>query len=102
MLHQIAIKAAAIRNPVEAAFFLWIHVAYLQAFADGNKRTGRLSANMPLLAATAHRSASAASRRGTTWWRCSACTSATTCPWPSIFSNGCIEVRCRNIRGCWA
>ncbi|WP_431263667.1 Fic family protein [Roseateles chitinivorans] len=50
MLQQIAIKAAAIRNPVEAAFFLWIHVAYLQAFADGNKRTGRLSANMPLLA----------------------------------------------------
>ena len=50
MLAQIAIKAAAIRNPVEAAFFLWIHVAYLQAFADGNKRTGRLSANMPLLA----------------------------------------------------
>lgn len=50
LLQQIAIKAAAIRNPVEAAFFLWIHVAYLQAFADGNKRTGRLSANMPLLA----------------------------------------------------
>jgi len=50
LLQQIATKAAAIRNPVEAAFFLWIHVAYLQAFADGNKRTGRLSANMPLLA----------------------------------------------------
>ena len=49
MLQQIATKVAAIRNPVEAAFFLWIHIAYLQAFADGNKRTGRVAANLPLL-----------------------------------------------------
>ncbi|WP_416758553.1 Fic family protein [Roseateles sp. So40a] len=49
MLQQIATKAAAIRNPVESAFFLWIHIAYLQAFADGNKRTGRVAANLPLL-----------------------------------------------------
>jgi Fic family protein len=42
-------KARHIRNPVEAAFFLWVNVAYLQPFADGNKRTSRLSANMPLL-----------------------------------------------------
>jgi Fic family protein len=49
MFQQIATKAAAIRNPVEAAFFLWIHIAYLQAFADGNKRTGRVAANLPLL-----------------------------------------------------
>ncbi|WP_431260713.1 Fic family protein [Roseateles chitinivorans] len=49
LLQQIAVKAAAIRNPVEAAFFLWVHIAYLQAFSDGNKRTGRLAANLPLL-----------------------------------------------------
>lgn len=42
-------KVRHIRNPVEAAFFLWVNVAYLQPFADGNKRTSRLSANMPLM-----------------------------------------------------
>jgi Fic family protein len=48
-LTSIVDKARQIRNPVEAAFFLWVNVAYLQPFADGNKRTSRLSANMPLL-----------------------------------------------------
>ena len=48
-LKSIIDKARHIRNPVEAAFFLWVNVAYLQPFADGNKRTSRLSANMPLL-----------------------------------------------------
>jgi hypothetical protein len=48
-LDLVLAKAAAIRNPVEAAFFLWVHLAYLQAFADGNKRTSRVVANLPLL-----------------------------------------------------
>ena len=48
-LQLIIDKVRHIRNPVEAAFFLWVNVAYLQPFADGNKRTSRLSANMPLL-----------------------------------------------------
>lgn len=48
-LKDIIDKACQIRNPVEAAFFLWINIAYLQPFADGNKRTSRLSANMPLM-----------------------------------------------------
>ncbi len=48
-LKSIIDKARHIRNPVEAAFFLWVNVAYLQPFADGNKRTSRLSVNMPLL-----------------------------------------------------
>lgn len=38
-----------IKNPVEAAFFLWLNLAYLQPFEDGNKRTSRLCANLPLL-----------------------------------------------------
>ncbi|RSF04829.1 Fic family protein [Achromobacter aegrifaciens] len=42
-------KARLIRNPVEAAFFLWVNLAYLQPFEDGNKRTSRLSANIPLM-----------------------------------------------------
>lgn len=48
-LHLIVDKVRHIRNPVEAAFFFWINVAYLQPFADGNKRTSRLCANMPLM-----------------------------------------------------
>lgn len=48
-LQSIVDKVRHIRNPVEAAFFLWVNLAYLQPFADGNKRTSRLSANMPLL-----------------------------------------------------
>lgn len=42
-------KAQRIKNPVEAAFFLWVHLAYLQPFEDGNKRTSRLAANVPLM-----------------------------------------------------
>ena len=38
-----------IKNPVEAAFFLWVNLAYLQPFEDGNKRTSRLAANIPLM-----------------------------------------------------
>ena len=48
-LKSIIDKVRNIRNPVEAAFFLWVNLAYLQPFADGNKRTSRLSANMPLM-----------------------------------------------------
>lgn len=42
-------KAQHIKNPVEAAFFLWANLAYLQPFEDGNKRTSRLAANIPLM-----------------------------------------------------
>lgn len=49
MLRTVMDKARDIKNPVEAAFFLWINIAYLQPFEDGNKRTSRLCANIPLL-----------------------------------------------------
>lgn len=49
MLNLVIDKARLINNPVEAAFFLWVHLAYLQPFEDGNKRTSRLSANIPLM-----------------------------------------------------
>lgn len=48
MLGLVVEKARLIKNPVEAAFFLWLQVAYLQPFEDGNKRTSRLCANLPL------------------------------------------------------
>ena len=51
MLEQIVHKACQVRNPVEASFFLWVNIAYLQPFVDGNKRTSRLAANMPYMLA---------------------------------------------------
>lgn len=49
MLSLVIGKAQLIKNPVEAAFFLWVNLAYLQPFEDGNKRTSRLAANIPLM-----------------------------------------------------
>jgi Fic family protein len=37
--------------PVQSAFYLMTRIPYLQVFANGNKRTARLAANIPLLAA---------------------------------------------------
>ena len=48
-LRQIADKAMAIQEPYEQSLFLLVHVAYLQAFTDVNKRTARLAANIPLV-----------------------------------------------------
>ena len=48
MLGIIVETARQIKNPIEAAFFLWLNLAYLQPFEDGNKRTSRLCANLPL------------------------------------------------------
>lgn len=42
-------KAAAIHDPFEQAFFVLVHIPYLQAFEDVNKRVARLGANIPLL-----------------------------------------------------
>lgn len=49
MLGLVVEKVQLIKNPVEAAFFLWLQVAYLQPFEDGNKRTSRQCANLPLM-----------------------------------------------------
>lgn len=44
-------KASAIEHPIEAAFFLWLHLAYLQPFDTANHRTSRTAMNIPLLKA---------------------------------------------------
>lgn len=49
LLKLIIEKARHVKNPIEAAFFMWLNIAYLQPFEDGNKRTSRLCANLPLL-----------------------------------------------------
>jgi len=41
--------AAEIDDPFEQAFFLMVHVPYLQPFEDVNKRVSRLAANIPLI-----------------------------------------------------
>ena len=44
-------KAAAITDPFEQSIFLLVALPYLQPFLDVNKRTGRISANLPLFKA---------------------------------------------------
>ncbi|MBA3603210.1 MAG: Fic family protein [Parachlamydiaceae bacterium] len=46
---QIVDKASKIRDPFEQAFFLMVHLPYLQPFEDVNKRVSRLVANIPLI-----------------------------------------------------
>ena len=41
-------KVQQIENPIEQAFFLLVHIPYLQPFQDVNKRVSRLAANIPL------------------------------------------------------
>ena len=42
-------KLNAIGNPFEQSLFSIVHLSYLQAFEDVNKRTARLVANVPLI-----------------------------------------------------
>ncbi|RAP43217.1 hypothetical protein BYZ73_00455 [Rhodovulum viride] len=44
-------KASEIDDPFEQSFFLLVHIPYLQAFVDINKRTSRVASNIPLLKA---------------------------------------------------
>lgn len=46
---QILDTAAAIADPFEQAFFAMVHLPYLQAFEDVNKRVSRLAANISLI-----------------------------------------------------
>ena len=47
---QILDTAAAISDPFEQAFFVIVHLPYLQPFEDVNKRVSRLAANIPFIA----------------------------------------------------
>jgi len=44
-------KASQINDPFEQSFFVMVHIPYLQPFADINKRTSRIAANLPLIRA---------------------------------------------------
>ena len=48
-LKEIINRALLLKDPFVQSFFLHINIAYLQAFDDGNKRTARAVANIPLI-----------------------------------------------------
>ena len=49
LLLSLLEKARAIVDPFEQSFFLLVHISYLQAFIDVNKRTARLASIIPLI-----------------------------------------------------
>lgn len=50
-LEMLLDKATQITDAFEQSFFMMVHLPYLQPFADINKRTSRLAANLPLFRA---------------------------------------------------
>ena len=51
MLDLLLDKANRIEDPFEQSLFVMVHLPYLQPFADVNKRSSRLAANLPLIRA---------------------------------------------------
>ena len=51
LLDLLLTTADAIPDAFEQAFFVMVHLPYLQPFVDVNKRTSRLAANLPLIKA---------------------------------------------------
>lgn len=51
MFRTVLEVASRIEDPFEQAFFLLVHLPYLQPFEDVNKRVSRLAANIPLIKA---------------------------------------------------
>jgi hypothetical protein len=49
LLNIVMRMAMEIRDPFEQAFFLMVHLPYLQPFEDVNKRVSRLAANIPFI-----------------------------------------------------
>ena len=49
LFRHILATAEAIDDPFEQAFFVMVHLPYLQPFEDVNKRVSRIAANIPLI-----------------------------------------------------
>ena len=49
LFDQLLAKASEIEDPFEQAFFVMVHLPYLQPFDDVNKRVSRLAANIPFV-----------------------------------------------------
>jgi hypothetical protein len=50
LLGHVMGMAAEVQDPFEQAFFLMVHLPYLQPFEDVNKRVSRLACNIPFIA----------------------------------------------------
>lgn len=51
LLREVIEKASQITDPFVKSFFLHLNIAHIQPFEDGNKRTARAVANIPLIEA---------------------------------------------------
>ncbi len=49
LFELVLLKARKTQDPFEQSFLLLVHLSYLQAFEDVNKRTARLSCNIPFI-----------------------------------------------------
>ena len=49
LFELILLKVRDIKDPFEQSFFVLVHLSYLQAFVDVNKRTSRLACNIPFI-----------------------------------------------------
>ncbi|MBI4356338.1 MAG: Fic family protein [Gammaproteobacteria bacterium] len=49
VFREVLFKANTIQDPFEQAFFILVHIPYLQPFEDVNKRVSRLGANISFL-----------------------------------------------------
>ncbi len=49
LFELLLLKAQKIEDPFEQSFFVLVHLSYLQAFEDVNKRTSRLACNIPFI-----------------------------------------------------
>lgn len=49
LFDQLLAKATKIADPFEQAFFVMVHIPYLQPFEDVNKRVSRIAANIPFI-----------------------------------------------------
>lgn len=49
LLERLLLISKRIQNPLRASFYLLSRIAYLQPFADGNRRTARTICNLPLM-----------------------------------------------------
>ena len=72
---MVLAMAAQIADPFEQAFFLTVHLPYLQPFEDVNKRVSRLAANIPLIKANLARCRSLTYLSVPMWMGCWASTS---------------------------
>ncbi len=92
--------AAEIDDPFEQAFFLMVHLPYLQPFEDVNKRVSRLAANIPFIRTTCAHCLSSTCHSRPMWTPCWACTSSTAWSCFATYLCGPMHARASNTWRC--